>query len=212
LDEKEEISTKIDRFNFYESDTKVNTELVEDLDVEIQILNTKRYALSIEIKKIENSLSAPQSAIDLDKLKRLYLEANIYFPDQLTKDYENLLQFKDSITKERNKYLQENLTEFLSEYDIFDSELKNLESQKEKLLEYLTEKDSYFKFKELQKQLSGIDANILQLQEKLKSIDKTSKFTKELEDTKCEVENKSKEIQLLIDEQKHAEIRKYSII
>lgn len=208
LDEKEEISTKIDRFNFYESDTRVNTELVEDLDVEIQILNTKRYALSIEIKKIENSLSAPQSTIDLDKLKRLYLDANIYFPDQLTKDYENLLLFKDSITKERNKYLQENLSEFLSEYDSLDSELKNLESQKEKLLEYLTEKDSYFKFKELQKQLSGIDANILQLQEKLKSIDKTSKFTKELEDKQCEVENKSKEIQLLIDEQKHAEIRK----
>lgn len=207
-DEKDEISTKIDRFNFYESDTRANTKLVEDIDAKIQIFNTKRYALSIEIKKIEDSLSVTQSTIDLEKLKRLYLDANIYFPDQLTKDYESLLQFKDSITKERNRYLRENLIEFRSEYDNLNSQLKDLESQKEKLLEYLTEKDSYFKFKELQKQLSGIDASILQLEEKLKSIDKTSKLTQELEDKQCEVENKSKEIQLLIDEQKHAGIRK----
>lgn len=207
-DEKDEISTKIDRFNFYESDKRANTKLVEDIDAKIQILNTKRYAVSIEIKKIEDSLSVIQSTIDLEKLKRLYLDANIYFPDQLTKDYENLLQFKDSITKERNRYLRENLIEFRSEYDNLNSKLKDLESQKEEFLEYLTEKDSYFKFKELQKQLSGIDASILQLEEKLKSIDKTSKLTKELEDKQCEVENKSKEIQLLIDEQKHAGIRK----
>ena len=208
LDEKEEISTKIDKFNFYESDEKVNTELVEDIDVKIQILNAQRYGLSAEIKKIEDSLSVPQSAIDLDKLKRLYSDADIYFSDQLTNDYESLLQFKDSITKERNKFLQENLAEFLSKYEALSLELKNLESQKERLLEYLTEKDSYFKFKELQKQLSSIEANIMQLQEKLNSIDKTSQYTKELEEKESEVENKSNEIQSSIDEQKHAEIRK----
>ncbi|WP_321429407.1 DUF2326 domain-containing protein [uncultured Methanolobus sp.] len=208
LDERNEIAQKIDRFNFYESDAEINADLVDNIDTKIQILNAQRYALSVEIKKIENSLSSNPKNVDLDKLKRLYSDADIYFPDSLVNDFEKLLDFKHSITKERNNFLHENLTEYQSDYEALGSELKNFESEKERLLEYLTERDSYSKFKEIQKQLSGIEANLIQLEEKLHSIDKTSALVEKVEEKQVDVENKVKEINVSIDEQKHAEIRK----
>jgi uncharacterized protein YydD (DUF2326 family) len=208
LDEKNEIAKKIDQFNFYEIDAEVNADLVDNIDTKIQILNTQRYALSVEIKKIEDSLSSNPKNVDLDKLKRLYTDVDIYFPDSLINDYQKLLTFKQSITKERNKFLHENLTEFQSNYENLDLELKELESQKERLMGYLTEKDSYSKFKELQKQLSSIEANLIRLEEKLKSIDRTSALVEKVEEKQADVENKIKEIQVSISEQKHAEIRK----
>ena len=208
LDERNELATKIDRFNFYESDAKINAELVDNIDTKIQILNAQRYALSVEIKKTEESLSSTPSNVDLDKLKRLYSDANVYFPDSLVNDFEKLLDFKQSITNERNRFLHENLTGSKSDYETLGSELKDLESEKERLMEYLTEKDSYSKFKELQKHLAGIEANLIQLKEKLKSIDKTSVLVDKVEEKQADVENKIKDIHASIDEQKHAEIRK----
>ena len=92
-DDKKKIGDKIDKFNFYENDKAINQELVENIDSRIQLLNTKRYSLSFEIKKIESSLSAKQDTINLNKLKILYADVEIHFPDNLVHDYEMLLDF-----------------------------------------------------------------------------------------------------------------------
>jgi uncharacterized protein YydD (DUF2326 family) len=207
-DDKKKIEEKIDKFNFYENDKAINQELVEDIDSRIQLLNTKRYSLSFEIKKIESSLSAKQDTINLNKLKILYADVEIYFPDNLVHDYEMLLDFKKSITEERNKILHERFKGLKEEFGILDKKLKELEAQKEGLLSYLTEKDSYAKFKETQKQLAKIEADIIRLKDKLEAIDKTSLFVRDRETKQNDIDGKIKEIQVLISEQKHSEIRK----
>ncbi len=207
-DEKKKIEEKVDRFNFFEKDKAINQELVEDIDIKIQILNTKRYSITIEIKKIESSLSVHQNSINIDKLKALYEDVNIYFPDKLAHDYAMLLDFNKSITEERNKVLQENLEEIKKEFDIVEKELKEYETRKEGLLAYLTEKDSYSKFKETQRQLVIIEANIIRLREKLRAIDRTAVIVKGIENKEKNIGAKIKEIHALIGERKHAEIGK----
>lgn len=207
-DDKKKIEEKIDKFNFYENDKAINKELVEDIDSRIQLLNTKRYSLSFEIKKIESSLSANQDTINLNKLKSLYKDVEMYFPDKLVHDYEMLLDFRKTITEERNKVLHENLKKIKKEFAILDKELKELEVQKEGLLAYLTEKDSYLKFKETQKQLAKIEADIIRLKDKLEAIDRTSLFVRDIETKQSDIDDKIKEIHVLISEQKHSEIRK----
>jgi len=207
-DDKKKIEEKIDKFNFYENDKAINQELVEDIDSRIQLLNTKRYSLSFEIKKIESSLSAKQDTINLNKLKILYADVEIHFPDNLVHDYEMLLDFKKSITEERNKILHERFKGLKEEFGILDKKLKELEAQKEGLLSYLTGKDSYAKFKETQKQLAKIEADIIRLKDKLEAIDKTSLFVRDRETKQNDIDGKIKEIQVLISEQKHSEIRK----
>jgi uncharacterized protein YydD (DUF2326 family) len=207
-DDKKKIEEKIDKFNFYENDKAINKELVEDIDSRIQLLNTKRYSHSFEIKKIESSLSANQDTINLNKLKSLYKDVEIYFPDKLVHSYEMLLDFRKTITEERNKVLHENLKKIKKEFAVLDKELKELEVQKEGRLAYLTEKDSYLKFKETQKQLAKIEADIIRLKDKLEVIDRTSLFVRDIETKQSDIDDKIKEMHVLIGEQKHSEIRK----
>lgn len=207
-DDKKKIEEKIDKFNFYEKDKAINQELVEEIDSKIQLLNTKRYNLSFEIKKIESSLSANPDTINLNKLQNLYEDVKVYFPNDLVHDYEMLLDFKNTITEERNKFLRENYKSIKQEFNIVDIELKELEAQKEGLLSYLIEKDSYSKFKETQKQLATIEADIIRLKDKLEAIDRTSLFVRDIKTKQNDIDDKIKEIKDLIDEQKHAEIRK----
>ncbi len=207
-EDKNSIEENIDKFNFYEKDKAINKELVEDIDSRVQTLNTKRYALSFEIKKIESSLSVKQDSININKLKALYEDVQIYFPDKLVHDYEMLLEFNKSITEERNNVLKEYLIKIKKEFDVLDKELKEYEAQKEGILSYLTEKDSYFKFKEMQKQLAKMEADIIRLKDKLDAIDRTSVFAKGIETKEKNITDKVKEIKALISEQKHSEIRK----
>ncbi len=207
-DDKNKIENKIDKFNFYEKDTEINKELVEDIDSRIQILNTQRYSLSVEIKNIEFSLSADQPSIDIDKLQALYQDVRIYFPDKLVNDYKMLLQFNRSITAERNKVLKENFAKVKKEFENVSNNLRELEAEKQDRLSYLTEKDSYSKFKKTQKQLAQCEADIMRLQDKLKAIDRTSSLAKSVEIKDEEIKANVKEISTLINEQKHSEIRK----
>lgn len=207
-DEKENTESKIDKFNFYEKDKSINQQLVDEIDNKIQILNTQRYNISFEIERIERSISSSVDEIDLDEIKQIYNEVEIYFPSQLLKNYEQLIDFNRSITQERRKYLKENLDEFKKSFDEIDEELKNLEAEKEELLAYLTDRDSYTKFKENQKSLSKLEAEIINLEEKIVLIDGASEIESEIQKIQDSLKDKTKEIKSQIDLRKHTEIRR----
>lgn len=207
-DEKENTESKIDKFNFFEKDKSINQQLVEEIDTRIQILNTQRYNISYEIKKIEKSISSSIDEIDINELKQIYDEVKIYFPSELLKNYEQLIDFNRSITQERRKYLKENLDELEKNLNEINEELKNWEVEKEEVLAYLTDRDSYTKFKEIQKLLSKLEAEIINLEEKLTLIDKASNIESEIQKIQHSLEEKTKEIKNQIDLRKHTEIRK----
>ncbi len=202
------IEADIDKFNFYEKDKNVNQDLVEKKDSEIQALNTQRYNITFEIKKTERSLNTEPVSINIDKLKRLYNDVSVYFPDDLVNDFEKLMAFNKSLTEERNGVLEENLNNLRVEFHQVDNDLKMLEKQKEDALSYLLEKDSYAKFKANQKQLAKVEADIIRLEDKLKAIDRTAVIIEDMEKTTNEINKKIKEIHKAIGEQKHKEIRK----
>ena len=207
-DEQHRTEDKIDKFNFYEKDKSINQQLVEKIDAEIQLFNTQRYNIAFELEKIEKSISASPDEIDINELKQIYDEVKIYFPNELMKSYEELIDFNKSITKERRKYLKENLDELKINLKEIDGRLKYLESTKEELLGYLTDKDSYQKFKENQKHLAKLEAEILYLEEKLKLIDKATEDENQIQKINRSLEEKIKEIKDQIDLRKHTEIRK----
>lgn len=207
-DEKKRTEEKIDRFNFYEKDEEINQNLIEDIDTRIQILNSERYNTTYEIEKIEKSLSSSVEEINIDALREIYEEVEIYFPSEIIKTYEQLIEFNKSLTKERNKYLSENLDSFKIGLKEVNNKLKDLEHRKEELLEYLTDKDSYAKFKRNQKQLANLEAEILHLEDKLVAIDKASLIENQIKEIIHSLEEKTTEIKKQIDLRKHTEIRK----
>jgi uncharacterized protein YydD (DUF2326 family) len=110
--------------------------------------------------------------IDTDELKRLYEEVEIFFPDNLVKEYKDLEVFNYRVSEERKKYMAERLAELNDELGPLEKELLGLETMKSDLLSVLKDKDSYEKFKHYQKSLAKIDAEIARLEEKLDNLDK----------------------------------------
>ncbi|MCI4625510.1 MAG: DUF2326 domain-containing protein [Candidatus Magnetoovum sp. WYHC-5] len=208
--EKENIASKIDVFNFYFNDKEINRQLIENIDAQINILSTKRYSISYEIDKIENSLKSVLPQIDIDEIKSLYEEVKLFFPDNLINDYKKLEEFNKSISRERQKYLAERLIELKKEFKNIDKELQFQEKEKSKKLSVLKNYDSYEKFKYYQKELAQIDSDIARLEEKFANLNKVEEIEKQLKAIKNAIEEfKEKiKIEILSDNRFYKKIRK----
>ena len=207
-DEKQSVESKIDLFNFYENDKSINEELIEIVDSQIRTLNTRRYNCSYEVSKIEESLTAEIPSVDIDKLKVLFDNVALHFPENLEKNFRSLLSFNASITRERNKILQENLSNLKVELGDLDKNIAQEEKKKQNALSFLTERDSYFKFKEYQKQLAHLEGVITGLENRLTVVTRTSEIENSRTDILGKIAEQRQLTEKAIGKQCHAEIRK----
>ncbi len=207
-DEKQRIESQIDRFNFYEKDKSINEDLVEGIDSQIRALNTRRYNCSYEVSKIEESLAEKIPSVDVGKLKSLFEDVELYFPEHLEKSFKSLLDFNVSVTSERNKILQENLTNLKTELAELDANIAEQEKMKQDALSFLTERDSYTKFKEYQKQLAQLEGNITNLEDRLAMVTRTSEIEERRTGVIAMIAKQRRLTEKAIAQQCHAEIRK----
>ncbi len=203
-----EIKKQIDQFNFYNEDIKTNKQLVEEIDQLLQTYNTDRYRVSYEINKIEKSLLDIIDDIDEKAMSLLFKEVNLYYPQQLQKKYDDLISFQSTLTKERKKYLSETLSLLKSDYNQLNKQIKEFESQKSDLLSLLTQKDSYYKFKEYQKKTVGIEVEIERIQDKLKAIDRTLIIEHDIKQKNELINDKISQLKEALSERKHANINR----
>jgi len=206
--ELEEVENFINKFNFYKSDLELNKNIVENIDLKIQALNTDRYRVTFEIDKIEKSLADVLDDIEMENIEELFSEVNLFFPDQLKKRYNELIDFQKSLTIERKQFLKENLSELKQEFTQINKSINELETEKSSLLSVLTEKDSYQKFKEYHKNLTETEVEIERIKDKLKAIDNSLIIEKEIETNKDIVDNKINELKSALKDRKHATINK----
>ena len=183
-------------------------ELIDSIDTQLQSLNSERYRLGYEIKKINSSLEQTSATVRLDKLKELYNEVELFFPESLSKQYEELERFTDAISSERRKYLEENLAFLKKEYARINNVIKVKEQERSDKISVLTEVDVYDKFKVYQKELASLEAELSLLQEKLRLIDSSSIIRTEIEKLKDERKEYADKIREAIDGRAHAEINK----
>ena len=207
-DEKNQKANEIDKFNFYSQDVAVTRNLIDSIDIELQSLNSERYRLGYEINKINKSLEQTSTEVRLDKLKELYNEVEIFFPEALSKQYEELEQFTEAISIERRKYLSENLSILKEEYAKIDEATKLKEQERSEKISVLTDIDVYDKFKVYQKELATLEAELTLLQEKLRLIDRSSTIRAEIELLKDKRKTYVDDIRKAIAGRSHAEINR----
>lgn len=168
--EAKSIETQIDRFNFYDQDKKLVKEGIDELESSISDLNSVSYSLNYEIDRIEKSIRN-KFAFNVEKIKQVFDESKLYFPDQLAKDYEDLLQFNERLTTERNKLLKSSLKKKQEELKSVNLQLKDLNEKREGLLSYLKDTDAFRKFKNYQKELGRVEGQLVSIKNRLETID-----------------------------------------
>ena len=203
-----EVRTLIDRFNFFKEDIRTNKELVEEIDVQLQAFNTDRYRISYEINKIESSLSDIIDDIDNKTISNLFEEVNLYYPQQLKKEYNDLINFQKSLTIERKKYLLETLTELKKEYLDLNTKIKEIENQKGELLSLLTQKDSYQKFKQYQKKTISLEVEVERIDDKIQAIDNSLIIENDITEKKESIASHILALKEALTERKHSSINK----
>ncbi|MFH0733364.1 MAG: DUF2326 domain-containing protein [bacterium] len=208
ISELNETSGYIDKFNFYKEDLKTNKDIVENIDNTLQALNTERYRISFEISRVEQSLSDILDDIEIEKIEILFKEVNLYFPEQLKKDYNDLIEFQKSLTTERKGFLKENLAELKNDFNTINIEIEELESKKSYSLSILTKKDSYDKFKEYQKLLIKTEVEIERIKDKLTAIDNSILLENEIDEKKELIAHQVEKLKTALTERKHSSINK----
>ncbi len=208
VNELEEVKEFINKFNFYKSDLELNKNIVENIDLKLQALNTDRYRISFEISKTEKSLTDTFDNIEIENIKELFDEVSLFYPKQLSKKYDDLINFQKSITIERKQFLNDNLNELRQDFSQINKSINELETKKSSLLSVLTEKDSYQKFKEYHKNLTDTEVEIERIKDKLKAIDSSLIIENEIEKNKEIVDIKINELKSALKERKHSSINK----
>ncbi len=193
--EKENLKKEIDAFDFYKKEEGINFDLVKNIENQISELNKDRYVLSYNIEKIQQSLDSENiPSLQVDEIKKMFKEVEIFFPDNLSKNYEEVLHFSQQITKERKKYLKEELNELQEKIKKIDVELKEYNKQRGGYLSLLKEKDSFVKYKKYQDELVKIEGEIIVYEQKLKGAETIENYQKEVDKTKEKIKTLSNSV------------------
>ncbi|MBL8149783.1 MAG: DUF2326 domain-containing protein [Blastocatellia bacterium] len=202
-----DIKSKLDQFSFYSEESLLNNSLVEETEREIADLNSMKYNLTFELDEINKSLDK-RSTFNLGEIEKVYKEVGIYFSDFLKKSYKDLIEFNKKISNERTKYLSQRKNDILKELQSVNSQLSNLDEKRIGMLSVLQGTDTFKKFKEFQKKLVELEADIIRYQSQIESI---SEVTKQKEKQR-EIANKILDQKNSIENQIHEGNSRYSKI
>jgi len=202
--ERDELKSKIDAFNFYQKEQKINFRLVKEVESEISILNKDLYSLDYNIEQIHKSLDTQNSpSIKVEDIEKLFNEVQVFFPESLTKEYNDVLNFSTQITKERNKYLKEELVQLNEKKGKVKKRLEELDTERSQSLSTLQEKDTFAKYKKYQEDLINIESEIYHFSESLKNAKTIENLEASLEGTKDDIKKISASIKSEIDGDSH---------
>lgn len=188
-----EVEEQIDRFNFYEQDRQLIDSGIDEVEGKISDLNSLSYQLNFEIVKLQESIKN-KFAFNLEKVTKVFNESKLFFPDQLKEDYISLMSFNNELTIERNKLLKSSLSQKQKELKEINGQLLDLNKQKESLLSFLKDTDSFRRFKLYQKDFITIEGELLKLKDQLNIIDKILKKEKEREKLHKDIESTVEEL------------------
>ncbi|WP_081666062.1 DUF2326 domain-containing protein [Pseudogulbenkiania ferrooxidans] len=161
-----ELDDALQAFNFSKKDSNLIDELVEKIDIKISDLNSQKYYLSSQLKKIEQSLQVEPVKFRPQEAEIIFSEAGVHFPEQLKKSYNDLIEFNKTITDERRAALKNEMANLQKTMDAIIQELATLNEERSKTLSFLSNEDSFKKYKSMSKEVNKLSSEVLLIEER----------------------------------------------
>jgi uncharacterized protein YydD (DUF2326 family) len=198
--ERDHLRAKVGNFDFYEKEQDLNVDLVKNIETQIASLNKKEYSLNYNLEQIQISLdSANVAAIKFDDIKKVFEESELYFPDALTKEYEEVERFGRSLTAERNKYLKDQFADLQQQLGEVKSQLEELNSRRSETLALLGEKDTFTKYQAYQENLVKVETDIARYRAQLENAETIEKYQASLDKIEVQIKEKAMAIKGQLD-------------
>jgi len=176
----------LDAFDFRSQDKSETKQLVDQVDERIAALNQRRYSLNQNRKKVIASLEEDQILFDPDDATELFREAGVLFSGQIKRDFQQLIAFNKAITDERRGYLVEERAEIETELKTVNSELNTLGKRRSEMLAFLSNTDSFAKYKRLSSELVTLRADI-------EGLERQRSFVQRLQQLRTDIRNLDEE-------------------
>lgn len=176
----------LDAFDFHGQEIEMARSLADSVEAELAENNNYLYNACHDLQQIERSLG---SSVDfnLDDIKRVFEESKITFPQQLARDYDDLVNFNRRILSERQTMLSEKAEELRQEITDLEKQNAALSKRRQDILRVLGGTDSLKKFKDLQKELDEDRAGLELLREKSQQLEALIAAQKNLREAKDRV-------------------------
>lgn len=195
--QKETLSKELENFNFYQQDKQTIHHLVGTIEEDIAELNTHLYNVEYDIKKLTESIRN-EFSFDMNRVKSLFEEVALHFPEQLENSYQQLIEFNHQITQERNLQIKQTLQEKQQEERQINAKLIDLNRQREKFRDLIQDTSLFKKYSTYQKKLIEIEKEHARFQAQLEAIEEMEKRKEDIEEIQKnelqEVKNQLKEL------------------
>ncbi len=200
LVKRDEVDTKLralESFDFHAEETGLVRSLADQVEAEIADLNQRLYNARHDLSQIERHL-ADDIHFDLADVKKVFDEAQLTFPAQLAKDYEDLVEFNRRILVERRSSLNQRASELRTEITTIECENAKLSAKRQDILRVLGGSDSLQKFKELQRQLDEDRASIAIMEAKAAKLQELIGVHDELRANKIKIDQLTAQIDQMV--------------
>ena len=201
----------INEIDFSKEDTDEHKKLVERIDAQLQLNNSELYALNRDIERISISLTHEIKQIDIAELKTIFEETQVIFPNDVYIQFQDLLEFNKKLSEERNEYLKEQLIRMRRKLPEVKKSISILQAERKNALSFLTETDSFEKYKELQEKISDIEVQINSLRSQYDKItgyqSEIQKLNEDIAALNVRKTSVIADIAKMLQEGKHASIR-----
>lgn len=184
-DEIEKISQNLDKFNFSEQELRINKKLAKDIEFKISCLNEKLYNVNYDLEQIRYSLEQ-KIDFNLKSIKKVFDDANLYFPNDLLKDYESLIIFNKKITSDRKNNLQVRNDNLIKSKIIIEKEIEELGKERTQCFEILNGENSIKKYKALHNEFAKKKAKLINYRLQFEKLKKIKNLTSRINDLKSD--------------------------
>lgn len=189
--------SSLDRFDFNAQEIGLNKKLADEIEGRISELNDSIYNARFDLAQVRKGLET-RVDFNLEDVQRIFREAELTFPDQLAKDYSELVDFNKRIHEERRSGLVKRAAELEASLSSLDAEMSELSAKRMEILQILGGTDSLEKFKRFQKELDRDRASLALMEEKAAKLDAIRAFDERLKKAKDRKEELTSEISELI--------------
>jgi uncharacterized protein YydD (DUF2326 family) len=182
-DEISSIDDHLDGFDFHDVELQINRRVVDAVESRLSDISENLYDLDVDISQLERSISKGIK-FDLKRIKQVYEESKIILPDAVTRSYEELVEFNQKLTRERNKELKAQIKTLQVGREKLVAEHRVQSDERQKLLAIVQQADTFKKYKALQKQQSDRHAALKYLEGQLARVDAVADIDRTLRELK----------------------------
>lgn len=131
------------------------------------------------LSQLERALE-DESDIDSGRVERLFSEASIELPDMVSRRFEEVLAFHESVMRNRCEHLRQEMSELTSRINARYAQKEALDNERSDILSLLQTHGALDQYMKFQENLARLDAELAQLNKKLEATENLDQKKSEL--------------------------------